>query len=131
VTFVTVAIILSVVFIVLMVDARDRVRGSEVEKLAVAEKVFTALDARRQQEQLAAVATVAENPTLKAALDTYFTESAFAGRAGAIAARHRDGGGGKTCRAYRRRRARHPRRQRPDLRHCRAAPGSMASQRAD
>jgi putative nucleotidyltransferase with HDIG domain len=79
VTFVTVAIILSVVFIVLMVDARDRVRASEVEKLAVAEKVFTALDARRQQEQLAAVATVAENPTLKAALDTYFTESAFTG----------------------------------------------------
>jgi hypothetical protein len=41
VTFVTVAIILSVVFIVLMVDARDRVRALEVEKLSVAEKVFT------------------------------------------------------------------------------------------
>ena len=79
VTFVTVAIILSVVFIVLMVDTRGRVRAAEVEKLSVAEKVFTALDARRQQEQLAAVATVAENPTLKAALDTYFTESAFTG----------------------------------------------------
>jgi putative nucleotidyltransferase with HDIG domain len=79
VTFVTVAIILSVVFIVLMVDARDRIRASEVEKLSVAEKVFTALEARRQQEQLAAIATVAENPTLKAALDTYFTESAFTG----------------------------------------------------
>ena len=79
VTFVTVAIILSVVFIVLMVDARDRVRASEVEKLSVAEKVFTTLEARRQQEQLAAIATVAENPTLKAALDTYFTERAFTG----------------------------------------------------
>jgi len=79
VTFVTVAIILSVVFIVLMVDARDRVRASEVEKLSVAEKVFTALEARRQQEQLAAIATVAENPTLKAALDTYYTESSFSG----------------------------------------------------
>ena len=79
VTFVTVAIILSVVFIVLMVDARERVRASEVEKLSVAEKVFTALEARRQQEQLAAIATVAENPTLKAALDTYFTESSFTG----------------------------------------------------
>jgi putative nucleotidyltransferase with HDIG domain len=81
VTFVTVAIILSVVFIVLMVDARGRVRASEVEKLRVAEKVFTALEARRQQEQLAAIATVAENPTLKAALDTYFTESSFTGLA--------------------------------------------------
>ena len=79
VTFVTVAIILSVVFTVLMVDARDRVRASEVEQLSVAEKVFTTLEARRQQEQLAAIATVAENPTLKAALDTYFTERDFTG----------------------------------------------------
>lgn len=78
VTFITVAIILSVVFIVLMVDARDRVRALEIEKLSVAERVFTALEARRLQEELAAIATVAENPTLKAALDTYFTESRFA-----------------------------------------------------
>src|SRR5688500_9750978 len=78
VTFVTVAIILSIVFIVLTVDARDRVRTSEIEKLRVAERVFTALEARRQQDQLATIATLAENPTLKAALDTYFTESSFA-----------------------------------------------------
>ena len=77
VTFITVAVILSIVFIVLTVDARDRVRTSEVEKLRVAERVFTALEARRQQEQLASIATLAENPTLKAALDTYFTESRF------------------------------------------------------
>jgi len=77
VTFITVAIILSIVFIVLTIDARDRVRTSEVEKLRVAERVFTALEARRQQEQLASIATLAENPTLKAALDTYFTESRF------------------------------------------------------
>lgn len=78
-TFGTVAVILSVVFIVLMVDARDRVRTAETEKLSVAERVFTALEARRQLEQLATIATVAENPTLKAALDTYFTERSFAG----------------------------------------------------
>ena len=77
VTFVTVAIILSIVFIVLTVDARDRVRTAEIEKLRVAERVFTALEARRQQEQLANIATLAENPTLKAALDTYFTENRF------------------------------------------------------
>jgi len=81
VTFVTVAIILSIVFIVLTVDARDRVRTAEIEKLRVAERVFTALEARRQQEQLASIATLAENPTLKAALDTYFTESRFTGTA--------------------------------------------------
>jgi hypothetical protein len=79
VTFITVAVILSLVFIVLMVDARDRVRASESEKLSVAERVFTALEARRQQDQLATIATVAENPTLKAALDTYFTEGMTCG----------------------------------------------------
>ena len=79
VAFVTVAVILSIVFIVLMVDSRDRVRAAEIEKLSVAERVFTSLEKRRQQEQLAAITTLAENPTLKAALDTYFTESRFAG----------------------------------------------------
>jgi len=79
VTFVTVAVILSVVFTVLTVDVRERVRTSETDKLRVAERVFSALEDRRQQEQLATIATIAENPTLKAALDTYFTESRFAG----------------------------------------------------
>jgi len=77
VTFGTVAVILSVVFIVLMVEARDRVRATEVEKLSLAERIFTTLEVRREREQLATIAAVAENPTLKAALDTYFTESAF------------------------------------------------------
>ena len=77
VTFVTVAIILSLVFLVLTVDVRDRVRASETEKLQVTGRLFTALEARRQQEQLAAITTLAENPTLKAALDTYVTESSF------------------------------------------------------
>jgi putative nucleotidyltransferase with HDIG domain len=81
VTFITVAIILSVVFMVLTLDARDRVRTAETEQLRVAEQVFTTLEKRRQQEQLAAMTTLAENPTLKAALDTYFTEGQFTGLA--------------------------------------------------
>ena len=79
VTFVTVAMILTVVFIVITLDVRDRVRAAETDKLAVSEKVFTALEAKRQQDQVAAMATLAENPTLKAALDTYFTERRFSG----------------------------------------------------
>ena len=75
--FVTVGIILSIVFILLTVDTRDRVRTSEIEKLRVAERMFGALEARYQQERLASIATLAENPTLKAALDTYFTERVF------------------------------------------------------
>ena len=81
VTFLTVAAILAVVFVVLILDARDRVRAAETEQLQVGEQVFTGLEAARQREQLATIATLAENPTLKAALDTYFTESQFAGLA--------------------------------------------------
>ncbi len=79
VTFVTVAVILTVVFIVITLDVRDRVRAAETDKLRVSENVFTALEAKRQQDQVAAMATLAENPTLKAALDTYFTERRFSG----------------------------------------------------
>jgi putative nucleotidyltransferase with HDIG domain len=77
VTFITVAIILSLVFLVLTLDVRDRVRAAEIEKLQVSGRLFTTLETRRQQEQLAAITTLAENPTLKAAIDTYFTESSF------------------------------------------------------
>src|SRR5258705_12421935 len=79
VTFVTVAVILTVVFVVITLDVRKRVRAAETDKLRVSENVFTALENRRQQDQVAAMATLAENPTLKAALDTYFTEQRFNG----------------------------------------------------
>jgi putative nucleotidyltransferase with HDIG domain len=74
VTFSTVAVILSIVFVVLIVDSRDRMRAVEIAKLEVSSRVFTAFEARREQDQQATTATLAENPTLKAALDTYFTE---------------------------------------------------------
>jgi putative nucleotidyltransferase with HDIG domain len=79
VTFVTVAVIMTVVFVVITLDVRDRVRAAETDKLRVSENVFTAFEAKRQQDQVAAIATLAENPTLKAALDTYFTERSFSG----------------------------------------------------
>ena len=76
-TFVTVAVILSLVFVVLTLEVRGRVRSAEISRLGLTERLFTTLEARRQQEQLATIAIVAENPTLKAALDTYFAESSF------------------------------------------------------
>jgi putative nucleotidyltransferase with HDIG domain len=79
VSFVTVAVVLSVVFTVLTVDARDRVRSSETEKVQVSERMFTAFEQERQEAQLGAIATMAENPTMKAALDTYYTETRFTG----------------------------------------------------
>src|SRR5687768_11686739 len=77
VTFVTVAVILSVIFIVLTLDARERVRTAEIEQLRVSEAVFRGLEDRHQRSQLAFLATLAENSTVKAALDTIATESAF------------------------------------------------------
>jgi putative nucleotidyltransferase with HDIG domain len=75
VSFSTVAVILSIVFIVLVVDARDRMRAAETAKLEISSRVFTAFEARRDKDQLATTATLAENPTLKAAFDTYNTEA--------------------------------------------------------
>jgi putative nucleotidyltransferase with HDIG domain len=77
VTFITVAVILSVVFTVLLVDARDRVRASELEKLQVGERAYSRFEAQRQREQAAALAAFAESATLKAALDAYDTEGAL------------------------------------------------------
>ena len=74
VTFITVAVILSVVFTVLLVDARDRVRAAETEKLLVGERAFSRFEAQRQRDQLVAISALSENSSLKAALDTYFTE---------------------------------------------------------
>jgi putative nucleotidyltransferase with HDIG domain len=75
VTFVTVAIILSIVFIVLIVDARDRMRAVETAKLDASARIFKAFEERRDKDQLATTATLAETPTLKAAFDTYITEA--------------------------------------------------------
>jgi len=78
VTFITVAIILSIVFIVLIVDARDRMREAETTKLEASSRIFKAFETRRDRDQLATTATLAENPTLKAAFDTYTTEARLA-----------------------------------------------------
>ncbi len=77
VTFATVAVMLAVVFIILTIETHDRVRANEIERLQVSERMFTALEARRQHDRMATVATLAENPTLKAALDTYSAEQIF------------------------------------------------------
>ena len=79
VTFVTVAIILTIVFVVLTVDARDRARTAEIEKLQVSAAVFSGQESQRQRDRVAMISTLAENPTLKAGLDTYFSELSFAG----------------------------------------------------
>jgi putative nucleotidyltransferase with HDIG domain len=83
-TFLTVAVILLVTFVQLSVETRARVRSAETDKLELSARVFTALEARRQHEQLASVATLSETPTLKAALETYAAERRF----GSLSADH-------------------------------------------
>lgn len=77
-SFLTVGLVLGAVFVVITLDLRSRVRQSVEENLASAQELFTSVEARRQQEVQATVATLAENPTLKAALDTWLTERASA-----------------------------------------------------
>ena len=67
-SFLTVALVLGAVFAVLSFRVRDQVRQSVADNLASAQQVFERVDARRQQDLRASVATLAENPTLKAAL---------------------------------------------------------------
>jgi putative nucleotidyltransferase with HDIG domain len=73
-SFLTVALVLGAVFGVLSLQVRDQVRQSVADNLASAQQVFTLVEARRQQNIRASVATLAESPTLKAALDTWLTE---------------------------------------------------------
>jgi putative nucleotidyltransferase with HDIG domain len=75
VTFATVVIILTIVFIVLIVEARDRMRDVETAKLEASSRIFNLFEDRRDKDQLATTATLAETPTLKAAFDTYVTEA--------------------------------------------------------
>ena len=79
-SFLTVAVVLVAVFTVLSLDVRERVRQSVAANLATAQDVFTRVEALRQRDMRATVATLAENPTLKAALDTWLTERGGSGQ---------------------------------------------------
>ncbi|HEX8028510.1 MAG TPA: HD domain-containing phosphohydrolase [Vicinamibacterales bacterium] len=77
-SFLTVVIVLGAVFGMLTLRVREQVRQSVADNLAAAQQVFTQVEARRQQDLRASVATLAENPTLKASLDTWLTERSSA-----------------------------------------------------
>ena len=74
VTLATVAFVLSAVLLVVTLKVRDRVRDGVIDKLETGQKLLGALEERRARELQAQVAMLAENSTLKAALDTYQTE---------------------------------------------------------
>ena len=73
-TLATVAFVLSAVLLVVTLNVGGRVRDGVVDKLETGQKLLGALEERRAEELRAQVAMLAENSTLKAALDTYQTE---------------------------------------------------------
>jgi putative nucleotidyltransferase with HDIG domain len=75
ITFLTVALLLVIVVVVVTLSVRGQVRQSVAANLESSQRMFAALETRRQHEMQMQAASLAENPTLKAALDTYQLES--------------------------------------------------------
>ena len=73
-TFATVGFILAAVFVVLSVAVRATVRDTVANRLNNGQRILSELEKRRGGELQAQVRTLAENPTLKAAMDTYHSE---------------------------------------------------------
>jgi len=76
VTFVTVTALLLVVFLLVRMTIRDQVRQTIADNLDVSQRTVAALERRRQHELRMQAATLAESPTLKAAVDIYAAEGA-------------------------------------------------------
>ena len=74
----TVAVLLSGLFVALILDVRDRVRAEVLAKLEAGHRMLSALEDKRGDDLTTQVALLAENSTLKAALDIYQSESAMA-----------------------------------------------------
>jgi hypothetical protein len=66
-----IGLVLVAVFVVLSMDARNRIAGTAGESLDVAERAFADLDQHRQQETLIKLAALAENRALGDALARY------------------------------------------------------------
>jgi putative nucleotidyltransferase with HDIG domain len=79
VTFGTVAVLLLLVFLVVRMSVRDQVRRTVTQNLDISQRMLGALEERRLRELQTQAATLAENPTLKAALDTYTFEGSQSG----------------------------------------------------
>jgi putative nucleotidyltransferase with HDIG domain len=79
VTFITVFLVLAVVFIVVTVMVRSQVRQSVTANLEASQRMFAALETRRQRDLVVQAGALAESPTLKAALDTYQSEARTGG----------------------------------------------------
>ena len=76
VNFLAMASVLGLVFVLLSWQARSGLIQAAVVDLERSQQWFAEIEARRAREWRLQAATIAENPTLKAAVDTYLTEAA-------------------------------------------------------
>ena len=77
-SFGVIVLVLAAVFVVLSWQARARLTTAVTANLELSQRRFGDAESRRQRDRLAQAAMLAENPTLKAAVDTFQAE----GRAG-------------------------------------------------
>src|SRR6185503_14780005 len=75
VSFITVALLLAVVFVVVTLSVRNQVRQAVASNLESTQRLFATVETRRQRELRAQAETLADNATLNAALDTYLSET--------------------------------------------------------
>jgi putative nucleotidyltransferase with HDIG domain len=80
-TFAVVAFVLSAVLALIAIEGTRYVRSTVSEKLSAGQRMLSALEQKQAQELQAQVEMLAENPTLKAAIDTYHAEMSAGGSA--------------------------------------------------
>ena len=78
-TFGTVVFILATVLLVVSLIVRDRVRTTVSDHLTTQQGMLRTLEQRRMAELQSQAEMLAESPTVKAAMDTYHTESRLTG----------------------------------------------------
>ena len=72
--FAMVAGVISVIFVLLSWQTNARLTRAVVDGMEASQRRFARIEERRGREQLLQVLALAENPTLKAAIDTYHAE---------------------------------------------------------
>src|SRR6476619_5166813 len=77
VTFGPVAALLLLVFFFVRMTVRDQVRLTVTQNLDLSQRMLAVLEDRRLHELRTQALTLAENPTLKAAMDTYAAEVSY------------------------------------------------------
>lgn len=77
-SFAVIAAVLVAVWVPLTWQARERLAGATVANLEASQQRFATQETRRQREQFLRAQAVAENSTLKAAMDTYQGENGHA-----------------------------------------------------